>query len=142
VRPSLQHTVSPPSRDILPYAHVSLPNSSTPALLSLVMASHPSTPTSAAAIAFLRACRPQVQPNSGFVDQLALYGRCGCNLDLELAQHRNAVEAWRAGRHRQWEGHVDTLQRLKGGKRRKGGAWRRVRGWVALVSRWVGSIFA
>ncbi|KAJ7133120.1 protein-tyrosine phosphatase-like protein [Mycena epipterygia] len=107
-----------------------------------LMTSHPPTPTSAAAIAFLRARRPQVQPNSGFVDQLALYGRCGCNLDLEVARNRNAVEAWRAGRHRQWEGHVDRLQRMKDAKKRKGGAWSRLRGWAALVSRWVGSIFA
>ncbi|KAJ7113823.1 protein-tyrosine phosphatase-like protein [Mycena epipterygia] len=102
-----------------------------------LMASHPPTPTSAAAIAFLRARRPQVQPNSGFVDQLAMYGRCGCDLDLELAQHRNAVEAWRAGRHRQWEGRVDKRE-----KQRKGGACRRLRGWATLISIWVGSILA
>ncbi|KAF7366183.1 Dual specificity protein phosphatase 12-like isoform X1 [Mycena venus] len=59
-----------------------------------LMASHPPLhDDDSAALAFLRARRPIVHPNSGFLAQLALYGRCGCDLDA----HPTAVEAWRAG---------------------------------------------
>ncbi|KAJ7432382.1 protein-tyrosine phosphatase-like protein [Mycena galericulata] len=64
-----------------------------------LMASHPHTPDYISAIKFLQSLRPIVEPNAGFLDQLALYGRCGCNMDDNFT----AVEAWRAVRHRRWE---------------------------------------
>ncbi|KAJ7128248.1 protein-tyrosine phosphatase-like protein [Mycena filopes] len=83
-----------------------------------------------AVIAFLRERRPVVQPNAGFVDQLALYGRCDCDLEA----HPTAVEAWRAGRTRRtrrWE-QVDSL-RQEGRESVWLSARTRARRWIAAV---------
>jgi hypothetical protein len=68
-----------------------------------VMTSRPPFHDDTAALAFLRSRRRIVQPNSGFLDQLALYGRCDCDLEA----NPTAVESWRAGRNSGWEGRVD-----------------------------------
>ncbi|KAF7363014.1 Dual specificity protein phosphatase 12-like isoform X1 [Mycena venus] len=72
-----------------------------------LMASHPPLYDDVAALAYLRARRPIVQPNSGFLSQLALYGRCSCDLDANAS----AVEAWRVEQMRAWEGRVDRMNR-------------------------------
>ncbi|KAJ7477688.1 protein-tyrosine phosphatase-like protein [Mycena latifolia] len=87
-----------------------------------LMASHPPIHDSVSAIEFLQAQRSIVQPNWGFLEQLALYGRCGCNLE----DNPVAVEAWRAGRTRRWEVNKEKRQPL--------GMWSR-------MSRWAASLF-
>ncbi|KAF8201954.1 protein-tyrosine phosphatase-like protein [Mycena galopus ATCC 62051] len=77
-----------------------------------LMATHPPLHDDTAALAFLRERRPIVQPNSGFLSQLALYGRCNCDLEA----YPTAVEAWRAGQVRKWEGRVDRVKREQGGR--------------------------
>ncbi|KAJ7629293.1 protein-tyrosine phosphatase-like protein [Mycena rosella] len=91
----------------------SLPPTPHPLILTAdaVMATHPPTPDAVSAIAFLQSLRPLVQPNAGFTEQLALYGRCDCDLE----EHPIAVEAWRAARDRRWEGRVDRMRREQGG---------------------------
>ncbi|KAJ7843737.1 protein-tyrosine phosphatase-like protein [Mycena olivaceomarginata] len=89
-----------------------------------LMASHPPVHSSdIAAVTFIRTLRPIVQPNSGFLSQLALYGRCGCDLDA----HPMAVEAWRAGRVRTWEGRLDRKKREEA-EEASGKQWRK-KGW-------------
>ncbi|KAJ6566599.1 protein-tyrosine phosphatase-like protein [Mycena capillaripes] len=72
-----------------------------------LMTSNPPLHDDAAALAFLRSRRPIVQPNSGFLAQLALYGRCGCDLE----SNADAVETWRLEQNRAWEGRVDRRRR-------------------------------
>ncbi|KAJ7314294.1 hypothetical protein DFH08DRAFT_821649 [Mycena albidolilacea] len=85
------------------------------------MASHPPLHDDAAALAFLRARRPIVHPNSGFLAQLALYGRCGCDLDA----NPTAVEAWRAGARRMRTWRVDWVKREDSAAEAKAGKIRR-----------------
>ncbi|KAJ7617159.1 protein-tyrosine phosphatase-like protein [Roridomyces roridus] len=90
---------------VLVHCHMGVSRSAT-VVAAYLMASYPETHHNhISAITFLKSRRPIVQPNSGFVDQLALYGRCDCNMD----DHSNAVEAWRAVRHRAWESRVDRI---------------------------------
>lgn len=69
-----------------------------------------------------------MQPNSGFVDQLALYGRCHCNLEA----NPTAVESWQTGRNSAWEGRVDKRRReQKKGQSSWTKGWRKVEKWGA-----------
>ncbi|KAJ6538145.1 protein-tyrosine phosphatase-like protein [Mycena capillaripes] len=94
-----------------------------------LMTSHPPLHDDSAALAFLRSQRPIVQPNGGFLAQLALYGRCGCDLEANPI----AVEAWREGRGRAW------VERRPGRTPRQRGqaesgwkiAWTRAGKWVS-----------
>ncbi|KAJ7739332.1 protein-tyrosine phosphatase-like protein [Mycena metata] len=81
-----------------------------------------------AIIIFLRERRSVVQPNWGFLEQLAIYRRCNCDLEA----NPTAVEAWRAGRNRRWQ-LVDRRKRV-----RKEGVWK-----IGCIraSRWVRSFF-
>ncbi|KAJ7193732.1 protein-tyrosine phosphatase-like protein [Mycena pura] len=98
-----------------------------------LIASHPPTPDAARAIAFLQARRPAVQPNWGFVQQLALYARCGADVERNPV----ALEAWRAGARRgpRW---VGAAQSEAQGEGESGGPW--VRNW-RRASRWAASVF-
>jgi hypothetical protein len=94
------------------------------------MASHPPLHDDAAALAFLRARRPIVHPNSGFLAQLALYGRCGCDLDA----NPTAVEAWRAGARRMRTWRVDRVKREDSAAEAKAGKIRRRKEeWVMCI---------
>ncbi|KAJ7779327.1 protein-tyrosine phosphatase-like protein [Mycena maculata] len=99
-----------------------------------LMASHPPTPDYISAVKFLQSLRPIVQPNSGFLDQLALYGRCGCNMDDNFS----AVEAWRAVRHRRWEGYVDKARRERAERAGRQSGWSTT---LRRVSRWAVCVF-
>ncbi|KAJ7884231.1 protein-tyrosine phosphatase-like protein [Mycena leptocephala] len=71
-----------------------------------LMASHPPIQNYISTIKFLQSLRSIIEPNTGFFDQLALYGRCGCNMD----ENFTAVEVWRTVRHRRWEDAVNSNQ--------------------------------
>ncbi|KAJ6518587.1 protein-tyrosine phosphatase-like protein [Mycena vulgaris] len=112
---------------VLVHCHQGVSRSAT-VVAAYLMATHPPIHDSLSAIKFLQTLRPIVQPNSGFLDQLALYGRCGCNLDDNV----NAVESWRARRYRQWEGRVDRMKRAQAQQpQREWNRWRRLSQWAA-----------
>ncbi|KAJ6458322.1 protein-tyrosine phosphatase-like protein [Mycena vitilis] len=83
---------------VLVHCQVGVSRSAT-VVTAYLMACRPPLYDDAAALEFLRTRRPIVQPNWGFLAQLALYGRCHCDLDANPV----AVEAWHAGRGRAWE---------------------------------------
>ncbi|KAJ7456047.1 protein-tyrosine phosphatase-like protein [Mycena galericulata] len=99
-----------------------------------LMASHPPIQNYISAIKFLQSLRSVVEPNAGFLDQLALYGRCGCNMD----ENFTAVEAWRTVRHHRWEGPVNS-SKMNGKKSR---SWRkRLRWLIAALNPFSGKLW-
>ncbi|KAJ7691536.1 protein-tyrosine phosphatase-like protein [Mycena rosella] len=112
---------------VLVHCHLGVSRSVT-IVAAYLMASHPPIHDYISAVKFLQDLRPLVQPNSGFLDQLALYGRCGCNMEDNTA----TVEAWRGARDRKWEGRVDQLKR---GQAQTPAAWNH------RLSRWTASVF-
>ncbi|KAJ7176178.1 protein-tyrosine phosphatase-like protein [Mycena crocata] len=115
----------------LVHCHQGVSRSAT-VVAAYLMATHPPIHDADSAINFLKARRPIVQPNFGFPDQLALYGRCGCNLE----DNPIALEAWRAGRNLRWEGRVDRLKRERAEARQS--VWSQG---LQRMSRWAASMF-
>ncbi|KAJ7267791.1 protein-tyrosine phosphatase-like protein [Mycena rebaudengoi] len=114
---------------VLVHCHQGVSRSAT-IVAAYLMATHPPVHGAASAIKFLKNLRPIVQPNSGFLDQLELYGRRGCNLDDTSG--RLAIEAWRAEQERKWEGRVDRMNRERL-ERERSNRWGSLRLWAGAV---------